>query len=414
MRATNLKGLIISFAILLIPLTMVVPSTAEDSSANDITTPLDLLGNHNSAAATILNVSEESISRISTPQDLITSISTATGGFKSFPTLMSLEISPFWLFKGDRISYHDYISSGALNQSTISIATKTDYVNDKRINYVSSGLSLQFFQGEMNSDFLDAQKNMTIEGTRYNNSKQLVTDSLFQEKLRLQAELTALQLKNPEELKTEDINRIENIKGRLIELTDDKIRVEAIRKADVVAASNIKKLADGLNWQRTGFKWDINVAEFVAFNQEKVEESKSVSFFSGWTTFGYEDSYHCYLGVLRVNRDFVDIDNSYADGGVKILIIPNEKVPLADTYEDLQTIKNYESPKLSVSLEAIHKYYYENKKNHEKISISFTLKATKKIKIPLAYGFEFAPNYSKHSVSLNLDSAFGGILDLKN
>jgi hypothetical protein len=341
LRSTDFLKLALSLIYFIL---LLLTSNAYCSEENqDIKEPIDLLGNHNSSAAIILGVSPDVISRPTSPQMLITSLMSVTDSFKAFPSCYNLEIAPSWFFAGDYIQYSDYISNriddALLQDSTLSLATKQS--NNKKneiIDDYSYGIYLPLVRGNCDTKFVEhttKMHNLAIE---------------YAEEINI--EWAIITKKYPELTKEEALNK-------------------AIETVHSEKALEIEKEASELKWQRSGFKWDIAGAILYSYSKNVLID-RYWKEYAGWSTIGWDSTNNSILGVARYRKDKIQNKLTSIDGGIKLIL--NQK-------------------NVSLSLESIYKYLNIAHSYRIKISTTGSLKITKKLILPISFGYEFSPTY---------------------
>lgn len=269
----------------------------------------DLLRAPNSPAFIVLDVDEEKIQRPTSPTDFQISIKEATENFTTMPKNYSIELAPYWFFRGKNSSAHFTSNENALQGLLLSLGTTTikdsiTHIDNRKLAF---GFKFSPYTGDIkkNSKLQKTLDNLTTlysETTHKKRDKDIVYKKLDSINLNLLKEVT--QIENlPQTFQ-------DSLRVRLLLIESDKIEI-LLNERDEILQTQVKKdieqekkKVEEMEFKRYGFKMDIAGGIGLDF-PSNVFDSARVNKIAIWLTTGsdFEDDLSLFF-ASRINIDY--------------------------------------------------------------------------------------------------------------
>lgn len=282
-----------------------------NTSTNEFEVNIDLLKASNSPAATLVGIADSEINRPTDITNFITSLRNASNNFSSLPTNFGFEFSPAWIFTSQNIDGREFLSnaikdnlwqtftiSGAVNgNSTI------DQVN-KEINQtqVALGMRVSILRGKISKKSMETIKSSSLLASKFNKVLfESVESNLINSKKRteLAAQIKTLSKKTSDSDKPE-IQAVNE--AALIQLIKEYNALSNLEFKDSIMSKyeeKFKSLSDKIDFERLGFKLDINGAMSYNFRDNNFVLSDTLRKAALWATLSYDWQKIKLLTIIR-------------------------------------------------------------------------------------------------------------------
>ncbi len=302
--------------------------------------PLNLLHSKSLSAFSLMGIESAVIERPGNISDLTLALVRQTDSFQSFPGDFGLELSPFWLFAGKKITYDSYAEAGRLSTVipqtlTVSVAMsgRTGEDGEAGIVSVGTGVRLSLLRGSIDPEFAKHRENMDSLMQILGVLNDVIMDE-WSRRINDDEEIETL-LNSLAEADPAIRDVIEPAITAQIAAREREIRTEVERELRTEYSNEterVRRIVSEIRVRRIGWKLDLAGGLSAQFPDRKFDDS-AIDRWGFWVSGGYEWSGAALIGIVRVldtrTGSTAFHEGRELDGGLRLFIDAGEKFGLS-------------------------------------------------------------------------------------